>query len=88
MDAQQLLLDAEALDLFHAHAPFEVHCEHCHARLNGRGDCATCGLIGRAKSELEKRVTVDPAGTITLLAAAIERRKAYRSAGREKSAER
>ena len=88
MDAQQLLLDAEALDLFRPHPPFEVHCAHCHARLDGRGDCATCGLIGRAKSELEKRATVDPAGTIKLLAAAIEKRKAYRPAGREKSAER
>ena len=88
MDAQQLLLDAQALDLFHPHAPFEVHCEHCHARLDGHGDCATCGLIGRAKSELEKRATVDPAGTIKLLTAAIEHRKAYRPAGREKSAER
>jgi hypothetical protein len=88
MDAQQLLQDAQALDLFHPHAPFEVHCEHCHARLDGRGDCATCGLIGRAKSELEKRATVDPAGTTKLLAGAIERRKAYRPAGRERSAER
>ncbi|HUQ42409.1 MAG TPA: hypothetical protein VM052_07905 [Candidatus Limnocylindrales bacterium] len=88
MDTQALLTEARTLGLFRPHAPFEVHCAHCHARLDGRGDCATCGLIGRADSEMEKRATVDPAGTTKLLQGAIDRRKAYRPAGREKSQER
>lgn len=87
-DAQALLGEARTLALFHTQAPFEVHCAHCHARLDGRGDCATCGLIGRSEAEVAKRATIDPSGTAKLLAAAIERRKAYRPAGREKSAER
>jgi hypothetical protein len=88
VDVQQLLLDAEALGLFHSHPPFEVHCAHCHARLNGKGDCATCGLIGRPRSEIDKRATVDPAGTMKLLSDAIDRRKAFKPAGREKNPER
>ena len=88
MDAQQLILDARGLGLFKAHAPFEVHCENCHARLDGRGDCATCGLIGRSEDEIAKRAQLDPPATAKLLSTAIERRKAYRPAGREKSQER
>ena len=88
MDAQTLLNEARTLGLFRPQAPFEVHCANCHARLDGRGDCATCGLIGRAESEIAKRAQVDPAATTKLLAAAIERRKAFKPAGREKSAER
>ena len=87
-DAQALLAEARTMALFHAQAPFEVHCAHCHARLDGRGDCATCGLIGRSESEFAKRAQIDPSGTAKLLEAAIERRKAYRPAGRERSAER
>lgn len=88
VDTQGLMSEARALGLFQPHAPFEVHCAHCHARLNGRGDCATCGLIGHAEAEIAKRAQVDPAGATKLLQAAIERRKAYRPAGREKSQER
>ena len=87
-DAQTLLVEARGLGLFQPHAPFEVHCANCHARLDGRGDCATCGLIGRSEDEIAKRAQVDPAATAKLLSSAIERRKAYRPAGREKSQER
>jgi hypothetical protein len=87
-EAQALLEEARALGLFRPQAPFEVHCANCHARLDGRGDCSTCGLIGRSDGELAKRAQVDPAGTAKLLQSAIDKRKAYRPAGREKSAER
>jgi len=87
-DAQALLVEARGMGLFKPHAPFEVHCANCHARLDGRGDCATCGLIGRGEDEMAKRAQVDPAATAKLLEAAIERRKAFKPAGREKSQER
>jgi hypothetical protein len=87
-DAVALLDEARALGLFRPQAPFEVHCANCHARLDGRGDCSTCGLIGRSDGELAKRAQVDPAGTMKLLQSAIAKRKAYRPAGREKSPER
>ena len=88
VDAQQLLTEARGMGLFKPHAPFEVHCANCHGRLDGRGDCQTCGLIGRGEGEIAKRAQVDPAGTSKLLAMAIEKRKSYRPAGREKSQER
>lgn len=88
MDTQGLLNEARTLGLFKPQAPFEVHCAHCHARLDGRGDCATCGLIGRSDGEMQKRAQLDPAGTTKLLQSAIERRKAFKPAGREKSQER
>ncbi len=87
-DALALLDEARALGLFRPQAPFEVHCANCHARLDGRGDCSTCGLIGRSDGELAKRAHVDPAGTTKLLQSAIAKRKSYRPAGREKSSER
>jgi len=87
-DTQALVVQAESLGLFKAHAPFEVHCANCHARLDGRGDCATCGLIGRSEAEIAKRAQVDPAGTAKLLETQIARRKAFKPAGREKSQER
>ena len=87
-DADALLDEARSLGLFKPHAPFEVHCANCHARLDGRGDCATCGLIGRSDAELAKRAQVDPAGTSKLLQTAIERRRHFKPAGREKPAER
>ena len=87
-DAVALLDEARALGLFRPQAPFEVHCANCHARLDGRGDCSTCGLIGRSDGELAKRAQVDPAGTTKLLQTAIAKRKAYRPSGREKSPER
>lgn len=87
-DTQALLSEAKTMGLFSAQAPFEVHCTHCHGRLDGRGDCPTCGLIGRSESEVAKRAQIDPAGTTKLLQAAIERRRAYRPAGREKSQDR
>ena len=89
VDTNGLVTEARTLGLFKAHAPFEVHCEHCAGRLDGRGDCPTCGLIGRSESEIAKRVQVDPAGTQKLLETQIARRKRYRPAGREaKSQER
>jgi hypothetical protein len=87
-DAQALLGEAQSLGLFRPHAPFEVHCANCHARLDGRGDCATCGLIGRSEAEMAKRAQVDPAGTSKLLETQVSRRKAFKPAGREKSQER
>jgi hypothetical protein len=87
-DTQALLGEAQTLGLFRQHAAFEVHCSNCHGRLDGKGDCPTCGVIGRPRAEIERRAQTDPAGTNKLLAAAIEKRKNYRPAGREKSAER
>ncbi len=88
VDTQGLINEARMMGLFKPHAPFEVHCANCAGRLDGQGDCPTCGLIGRAESELAKRAQVDPAGTTKVLQTAIARRKAYRPAGREKSQER
>ena len=82
MDAQGLLNEARSLGLFRPQAPFDVHCANCHARLDGRGDCATCGLIGRSEVELSKRAQVDPVGTSKVLQSAIDRRKAFRPAAR------
>ncbi|TMG53132.1 MAG: hypothetical protein E6H84_12705 [Chloroflexi bacterium] len=45
VDPRTLIAEAQALGLFQPHGAFEVHCSHCHARLDSRGDCATCGLI-------------------------------------------
>ncbi len=87
-DAQTLLGEAKTLGLFKPHPPFEVHCANCHARLDGRGDCATCGLIGRSESEMAKRAQVDPAGTAKVLELQVNRRKSFKPAGREKSQER
>ena len=87
-EAQTLISEAQGLGLFRPQAAFEVHCSNCHGRLDGRGDCPTCGLIGRNSTELERRAQSDPAGVSKLLSAAIAKRKNYRPAGREKSAER
>ncbi|HEX9268590.1 MAG TPA: hypothetical protein VF998_01990, partial [Candidatus Limnocylindria bacterium] len=59
-----------------------VHCAHCHARLDGNGDCATCGLIGRPASELERRAKSDPERVNKLLSGAIARRRGYTPAAR------
>jgi len=83
-----LIAEAETMGLFKPHGAFEVHCVYCHARLDGRGDCATCGLIGRSSAELAQRAKTDPAGTTSLVRGAIEKRKRYKPVGREKSAER
>jgi len=83
-----VIAEAEALGLFKPHGAFEVHCVHCHARLDGRGDCATCGLIGRSSAELAQRAKTDLAGTTALIRGAIDKRKRYKPVGREKSAER
>ena len=90
LDPRTLIAEAETLGLFTPQGAFEVHCSHCHARLDARGDCATCGLIGRPAAELQRRAQTDPEGTGKLLRAAIEKRKNYRPAGvrGEKSAER
>jgi hypothetical protein len=90
VDPRVLIAEAQALGLFQPHGAFEVHCSHCHARLDSRGDCATCGLIGRPASELERRAETDPDGTSKLLRAAIEKRKNFKPVGArgEKSQER
>jgi hypothetical protein len=77
-----LIDQAKALDLFRPHGAFEVHCAHCHARLDGNGDCATCGLIGRPALELERRGTTDPERVEKLLSGAIAKRRAYTPAGK------
>ena len=77
-----LVDEAKALDLFRPHGAFEVHCAHCHARLDGNGDCATCGLIGRPALELERRAATDPERVEKLLTAAIAKRRAYTPAGK------
>jgi hypothetical protein len=88
-DTKALIAEAESIGLFMPHGAFEVHCSHCHARLDGRGDCATCGLIGRPAAELERRAQTDPDGTGKLLRIAIEKRKSFKPVGtREKSQER
>jgi hypothetical protein len=89
-DPRPLMTEAQALGLFQPHGAFEVHCSHCHARLDGRGDCATCGLIGRPASELERRAQTDPEGTSKLLRSAIDKRKSFKPVGAkgEKSLER
>jgi hypothetical protein len=44
-----LFAEAKGLDLFKPHGAFEVHCEHCHARLDGNG------TAGRAASSAGPR---------------------------------
>jgi hypothetical protein len=78
----ELIADAKALELFMPHGAFEVHCVHCHARLDGNGDCATCGLIGRPATELERRAASDPDRVNKLLEGAIAKRRAYTPATR------
>ena len=77
-----LITEAKGLDLFRPHGAFEVHCAHCHARLDGNGDCATCGLIGRPAEELERRGETDPDRVAKLLETSIKKRRAYTPAGR------
>lgn len=81
-DTASLITEAKGLDLFRPHGAFEVHCAHCHARLDGNGDCATCGLIGRPALELERRATTDPDRIQQLLSGAIAKRRAYAPAAR------
>ena len=81
-DVGTLIKEATGLDLFRPHGAFEVHCAHCHARLDGNGDCATCGLIGRPSLELERRAATDPERVKKLLAGAIAKRRAYAPAGK------
>lgn len=80
-DVETLVAEAEALGLFQPHTAFEVHCANCHGRLNGRGDCDTCGLIGRSATETRRRASAD-AASAKWLAAAIAKRKAYRPSGK------
>ena len=81
-DFDTLVAEAEALGLFKPHTAFEVHCANCHGRLNPRGDCDTCGLIGRSAAEARKRAGVDTATAEKWLGSAIAKRKAYRPAGK------
>ncbi|MBU6424254.1 MAG: hypothetical protein KGQ88_09490 [Chloroflexi bacterium] len=78
MAAEAALAEAKSLGLFVPHGAFEVHCGSCHARLNGTGDCPTCGLIGRSEAEIEKRLRTDPAGTEKMLRGAMAKRRAFR----------
>ena len=81
-DTADLMAQAKALDLFKPHGAFEVHCAHCHARLDGNGDCATCGLIGRPPTELERRAASDPDRVAKLLEGAIAKRRGYTPAAK------
>ncbi|MDE3112967.1 MAG: hypothetical protein KGK34_08480 [Chloroflexota bacterium] len=72
------LEEAKALGLFQPQSAFEVHCGGCHTRLNGLGDCPSCGLIGRSAADVEARLGSDPAGTEKVLQAQIAKRRAYR----------
>ena len=87
VDPSTLIAEAQALGLFQPQGAFEVHCSHCHARLDSRGDCQTCGLIGRPAAELERRAETDPEGISKLLRAAIEKRKNFKPAGARGSAQ-
>lgn len=80
-DTKALLAQAESLGLLRPHGAFEVHCSHCHARLDPQGDCGTCGLIGRSATELERRGGSDPERVSAILAKAIGKRQAYSPAG-------
>ena len=80
-DTKTLIDEASALNLFRPHGAFEVHCSYCHARLNGQGDCSTCGLIGRSADELRRRAEANPDAVNALLSAAIQKRKAFKPAG-------
>ena len=77
VDPRTLIAEAQAMGLFQPHGAFEVHCSHCHARLDSRGDCGTCGLIGRPAAELERRAASDPERVAKLLSGAIAKRRAY-----------
>ncbi|MDQ3399620.1 MAG: hypothetical protein M3470_01285 [Chloroflexota bacterium] len=84
-----LLAEARSHDLIQPLGAFEVHCRHCHARLSGTGDCATCGLIGRPESELMRRAASDADGIARLLEISIARRKSFGPAGvKEKAPQR
>lgn len=85
-DVESLIAEAETLGLFRPHTAFEVHCANCHGRLNGRGDCDTCGLIGRSLTEARRRASSDP-GAEHWLSSAIAKRKAYRPSGKAARAE-
>lgn len=84
-----LLAEARSQDLIQPLGAFEVHCRHCHARLSGTGDCATCGLIGRPESELRRRAESDADGVAGLVELSIARRKSFGPAGvKEKAPQR
>ena len=79
---ETLVAEAEALGLFRPHTAFEVHCANCHGRLNPRGDCDTCGLIGRSAAETRRRAGGDPTAAEKWLSASIAKRRAYRPSGK------
>ncbi len=81
-ETSALIGEADTLGLFKPHGAFEVHCSHCHARLNGMGDCDTCGLIGRPSEDLGKRAEIDPEGVNSLLRRSISKRGAFKPSGR------
>lgn len=77
-DIGELMEEARTLELFRPHGAFEVHCANCHTRLSPAGDCPSCGLIGRAEAEIERRAKADPAGAERTLREAIAKRRAYK----------
>lgn len=83
---ETLIAEARSHDLIQPLGAFEVHCRHCHARLSGTGDCATCGLIGRPESELRRRAESDADGITALLELSIARRKSFGPAGAKEKA--
>lgn len=76
-DATTLLDEAKTLGLFRPHSAFEVHCANCQARLNTRGDCSSCGLIGQSEDALRGRAETDAQGVAKLLGDHIAKRRAY-----------
>lgn len=88
-DIGPLMQEAKTLGLIRPQAAHDVHCANCAGRLDGRGDCPTCGVISRPEKDLTEHARSDPAGVAKELSTAIARRKAYRPSTREaKSQER
>ncbi len=88
-DIGPLMAEAKTMGLIRAQPAHDVHCSSCAGRLDGKGDCPTCGIVGRSEAELRERAKNDPEGVAKVLTTAIARRKAYRPLGREgKSQER
>ena len=87
-DIGPLLAEAKTMGLVRPHPAHDVHCDHCAGRLDGKGDCPTCGVVGRSEAQLMERAKDDPEGIAKVLTTAIARRKGYKPLGREKSQER
>ncbi len=88
-DIGPLMAEAKTLGLIRPQAAHDVHCANCAGRLDGRGNCPTCGVVARSDRDLAERAKNDPDGVAKELSKAIARRKAYKPSTREsKSQER